>query len=202
MRALWRDEPATYHGETVSFDRVHCTPRPAAGSIPIVVGGNSAPAVERAGRTADGWFPYTVTPEELATKAVDVARAADDTGRSIDDITISVWPGSADAAREFDAAWVKQFVDVGARRQIVFRTHPERAGAETDAVRLRRHRIEQRLIILRRRGDARQSEQRARRVVGMQRQRHAERFGNGGDAREELDQMPAQHRGIDAAIQL
>src|SRR5688572_965285 len=60
MRALWRDEPATFVGETVSFEKVHCLPRPEAGTIPIVLGGNSTPAIERAARVGDGWFPYTV----------------------------------------------------------------------------------------------------------------------------------------------
>ena len=78
---------------------------------------------------------------------------------------------------------------------------PRTAGAKADAVRLRRHGIEQRLVVRGGRGDARQAEQRARRIVGMQRQRDAELLGHRRDGVEKLDEMPAQHRfGVDAAI--
>ena len=90
----------------------------------------------------------------------------------------------------------------GHRGQIVFRAHAERAGAEADAVGLRGHGIEQRLIVFRRGCNARQAEQRPRRVVRMQRQRHAEGFGDRRHAREEFAEVLAQHRGIDAAILL
>ena len=91
---------------------------------------------------------------------------------------------------------------LGHRGQIVFRAHAERAGAEADAVGLRRHGVEQRLIVFRRGGDARQAEQRPRRVVRMQRQRHAERFGDRRHAREKFAEVLSQHLGIDAAILL
>ena len=75
MRALWAGGPATYHGRYVSFERVHLTPAPTRGAVPILLGGNSAPAVRRAGRLAEGWFPYTLGPAELAERA-DLLRAA------------------------------------------------------------------------------------------------------------------------------
>jgi probable F420-dependent oxidoreductase len=57
MRALWAEDQATYHGDTVSFDRVRCLPRPVNGAIPILVGGHSEPAARRAGRIGDGYIP-------------------------------------------------------------------------------------------------------------------------------------------------
>jgi hypothetical protein len=51
--------------EHVAFDRVYSSPQPARGTVPIVLGGNSAPAVERAGRIGDGWYPYTIGPEDV-----------------------------------------------------------------------------------------------------------------------------------------
>ena len=63
MRELWRSEPASFHGEFVRFDRVYCSPRPAAGAVPIIVGGHSRAAARRAGRLGDGFFPSWFAPD-------------------------------------------------------------------------------------------------------------------------------------------
>ncbi|MBO2458209.1 LLM class F420-dependent oxidoreductase [Actinomadura violacea] len=124
MRALWSQAPASYQGEFVAFDRVHCLPRPASGKVPIVLGGNSEPAVRRAGRVADGWFPYTIAPAEFTERA-DLLRASAD-GRTVE---ITAWPGSCDPEREWDPAFVRRYVDAGATRIVLAprlsRTHPE-----------------------------------------------------------------------------
>jgi probable F420-dependent oxidoreductase len=119
MRALWADHPATYEGRTVSFRDVHLTLSPTAGTVPIILGGNSEPAVRRAGRVADGWFPYTIGPEELARGAGMLRQSAEAAGRPADDIEITVWPGSADPKRELDAAWIRSYLEAGATRIIV-----------------------------------------------------------------------------------
>ena len=109
MRALWGPGPSTFHGDTVTFDDVHLVPKPPWGRVPIVLGGNADAAVDRAGRIADGWFPFTIQPEELATKA----------RRLPGHVEISAWPGSADPVREWDPDWVRGFVDAGASRLVV-----------------------------------------------------------------------------------
>lgn len=118
MRALWTDDPATYEGRTVSFRDVHLTLRPTTGQVPIVLGGNSEPAIRRAGRLADGWFPYTIGPEELARGAQVLRESAEAAGRSAGDIEITVWPGSADPKRELDSAWLRRYLEAGATRII------------------------------------------------------------------------------------
>ena len=45
--------------------------------------------------------------------------AAEDAGRDRADITITAWPGSIDADREMEVAWVQRFVDAGATRLVV-----------------------------------------------------------------------------------
>ncbi|MCU1375218.1 MAG: class F420-dependent oxidoreductase [Actinomycetia bacterium] len=119
MRALWRDRPASYAGETVAFDRVHSLPQPTGGRVPIVLGGNSGAAVDRAGRLADGWFPYTIDAEGLAAGADRLAAAATAAGRRPEDVPITVWPGSNDPSRELDVDWVRPFVAAGATRLVV-----------------------------------------------------------------------------------
>ncbi|MFD0902977.1 LLM class F420-dependent oxidoreductase [Actinomadura sediminis] len=114
MRELWSRSPATYRGEFVSFDRVHCLPRPEAGTVPIVLGGNSEPAVRRAGRVADGWFPYTIAPGEFTERAELLRTAA--AGRTVE---ITAWPGSCDPAREADLDFVRRYVGAGAARIVI-----------------------------------------------------------------------------------
>jgi probable F420-dependent oxidoreductase len=118
MRALWADPSASYAGRYWSFTNVSCNPRPREHTVPIVLGGNSAPAVRRAGRVADGWFPYTISPDDFATQAELLRSAARDAGRDPSAIEITVWPGSYDLRAERDPTWVRRYADAGADRLI------------------------------------------------------------------------------------
>jgi probable F420-dependent oxidoreductase len=91
MRTLWRDELATFEGETVGFTEVISKPRPAAGSVPIVVGGHSRAAARRAGRTGDGYFP---AKGDLATLLGEMRKAAEGAERDPDAIEVT-WGGQA-----------------------------------------------------------------------------------------------------------
>lgn len=119
MRCLWGEGPATFHGQSVSFDAVHLLPKPTRGTVPIVLGGNSGPAVERAGRLADGWFPYTIGPEEFASAGERLRDAARRAGRDPSEVEITVWPGSFDPSMEWDLDWVSRFVGAGATRLVL-----------------------------------------------------------------------------------
>ena len=65
MRTLWRDDRSSYAGEYVRFEQVRCYPKPTQGAIPIVLGGNSARALERVARYGDGWYGFNLTLDEL-----------------------------------------------------------------------------------------------------------------------------------------
>ena len=119
MRALWADAPATYEGKYVSFSGVSAIPQPAAGSVPIVLGGYSEPAVRRAGRLGQGWFPYAVAVDEFEERADLLRATASAAGRRAEDIVITGWPGSHDPQREQDVEHVRRFVDAGASRLVI-----------------------------------------------------------------------------------
>ena len=89
MRALWAGPEAEFHGEFVDFEPATCSPRPVRGSIPILVGGDSAPAIRRAARIADGYFPGTSDPVALSGLITQLGEAAAKEGRSLDDIGVS-----------------------------------------------------------------------------------------------------------------
>ncbi|MGQ0804090.1 MAG: LLM class F420-dependent oxidoreductase [Actinomycetota bacterium] len=113
MRALWSDDPATFKGEFVSFDRCHCNPKPVQpGGIPIVVGGHSQAAARRAGRLGDGFFPGRFRPEELEPLLALMREAATGAGRDPGKIEIT-------AGGAFDVDGVKRFADLGVDRMVI-----------------------------------------------------------------------------------
>lgn len=52
-RTVWRDDPASFHGEFVSFEDMRVLPKPV-GPIPIWLGGSSSAAYRRAASKGDG----------------------------------------------------------------------------------------------------------------------------------------------------
>jgi probable F420-dependent oxidoreductase len=81
MRALWSQQPASFHGEHVDFDDCILLPAPAAGTIPVHVGGHTEVSARRAGRLGDGFFPGKGSHEELAHLFDVVRRSAEEHGR-------------------------------------------------------------------------------------------------------------------------
>lgn len=60
MRALWRDDPASYHGTQFDFGPVHAFPKPVNKRVPIFIGGVSPAAIRRTARLGDGYLPVPV----------------------------------------------------------------------------------------------------------------------------------------------
>lgn len=86
LRQLWRGEPVSYNGRYFgAFSEVSMQP-PARqpGGPPIWVGGRADAALARAGRLADGWISYVVTPETYRAGLETIAAAAEAAGRRID----------------------------------------------------------------------------------------------------------------------
>jgi probable F420-dependent oxidoreductase len=81
MRALWAPGTAQYAGEFVKFPPVHCYPKPAAGAVPIIVGGHSDAAARRAGRLGNGFFPSIGAQFDVTPLFDIVRRAAEAAGR-------------------------------------------------------------------------------------------------------------------------
>jgi probable F420-dependent oxidoreductase len=80
IRTAWRDEPASYHGPFVSFDGAVLNPRPLRGSVPILVGGESGPAMRRAAGLGDGWYGWWADGD-LAPHVAAMHAALDRAGR-------------------------------------------------------------------------------------------------------------------------
>jgi probable F420-dependent oxidoreductase len=89
MRLLWSDSRVEYHGRFVDFDEVTCAPRPPGGEIPIIVGGDTERAVNRAARLGNGYFPGSTDPETLKRLIADLREKAHAHGRDPAEIEVS-----------------------------------------------------------------------------------------------------------------
>lgn len=113
MRALWNDDPATFKGEFVAFERCHSNPKPVQpGGIPIVIGGHSQAAARRAGRLGNGFFPGRYRDEELRPLLETMRASATEAGR--DPAAIEITAGGA-----LDAGGVLRFADLGVGRVVI-----------------------------------------------------------------------------------
>ncbi|MEX2482070.1 MAG: TIGR03619 family F420-dependent LLM class oxidoreductase [Gammaproteobacteria bacterium] len=87
IRALWRDEPAEFHGEYVDFDPLWLYPKPLqVNGPPIYIGSNSDKVPARVAEYADGWMP--IYDRYIGDPLLDLRRACDDAGRDADELTV------------------------------------------------------------------------------------------------------------------
>jgi probable F420-dependent oxidoreductase len=76
-RVLWRDVPASFKSDTVSFDGIYCTPLPVQPRLPIWYGAAmNERLARRIAETGDGWYPIGLPSVEELTPHIDLARAA------------------------------------------------------------------------------------------------------------------------------
>jgi probable F420-dependent oxidoreductase len=66
LRACWRDDPVSFHGQFHTFDDIRVLPKPAH-DIPIWIGASSEAGYRRAVTLGDGFQLIGVTPEEART---------------------------------------------------------------------------------------------------------------------------------------
>ena len=91
FRRIWRDQPASFSGRLYSFQPVGVMPKPAQpGGIPILIGGDSRPAMRRAVRLGDGWQPFKLPPEVLEERLTYLREQAERHGRDLSGFTISL----------------------------------------------------------------------------------------------------------------
>lgn len=108
MRALWCDRTVTHHGTHEHVTGAGLAPLPVQRPIPVWFGAASPPALARAGRIADGWFPM-VSGQRLDDAIGIVTSAARDAGR--DPATIgmegrfALRPDHDDDPAEIAASW-------------------------------------------------------------------------------------------------
>jgi probable F420-dependent oxidoreductase len=96
FKALWTQDPASYHGEFYRFDSIRCLPHPVQKPHPpIWIGGHSKAALRRVARLGDGWHPVganpaaPLRPPEMRALLDELARLTEAEGRDPSKLTIS-----------------------------------------------------------------------------------------------------------------
>jgi len=90
-RRLWRDPVISHRGDTWSFDEICFEPKPTRpGGPPILVGGESAPALRRAARLGDGWIAMEHTLESVREPLDRLRAALDAAGRPHAEVPVTV----------------------------------------------------------------------------------------------------------------
>jgi probable F420-dependent oxidoreductase len=105
FKALWTREDPEYHGKFVDFSEITFEPKPVQKPHPpILIGGESIPAMRRTVRLADGWLPIghnaTVpldTEGRLRSRLGKLHRMAEEAGRDPASISLTyfvLWWGT------------------------------------------------------------------------------------------------------------
>jgi probable F420-dependent oxidoreductase len=90
MRALWTAEGDTveFKGEFSTLPPMDPDPRPIQRPIPILIGGHSDVALDRAARLGDGWIAAGMGPERLEEHLGKLRAACERHGRRVEDLMI------------------------------------------------------------------------------------------------------------------
>ncbi len=123
MRALWSGEKTTFDGEFFRFENCISLPRPASGTIPVIVGGHSPAAAKRAGRIGDGFFPGSASATEIGELIAQVRQSAEEHGRDPDSIEMIAGAG-APPGPKLDAR-VEELAAIGVTHAIVPTFRPD-----------------------------------------------------------------------------
>ena len=111
MRRLWTEQTVTFGGKHHRVTGAGLAPMPVQRPIPVWVGAASRPALERAGRLADGWFPMETSPGAKLDESRDtVTRAAIAAGRDPSTIGMEgrvAWQGDAQRVVDELAQWAQ-----------------------------------------------------------------------------------------------
>jgi probable F420-dependent oxidoreductase len=112
LRAIWTapGRHVEFHGEFWDFPPMDPEPRPAQTTIPILIGGHSEPAIDRAARLGDGWIAAGVSPGRLAELLPTLRERADHYGRDVGTIPVYCRGGQGatthEELRQFEALGV------------------------------------------------------------------------------------------------
>jgi probable F420-dependent oxidoreductase len=117
MRTLWADEKASEHNHHVSYDNCISRPAPVNGTVPIVIGGHTPPAIRRAGRLGDGFFPVGNNVDDVGPAIELMRRSAEAAGRDPDSIEITAGAFIPDADELFRR--VEAFQQLGVARVVI-----------------------------------------------------------------------------------
>ena len=129
MRTLWRDDVASFDGETVRFEQVRSYPKPVRGRrVPVFLGGNSDRALARVAAYGDGWYGFNLGRDEVTGRLDVLADRCRQEGRDPASVEVAV------SLRDGTPGDVGLLADRGVSELVVVESPPEDASAVPDWV--------------------------------------------------------------------
>ena len=108
-RRLWTEDTVSHDGPHFPFAEVAFEPKPVQRPIPILIGGESAPALRRAARLGDGWIGMTHTPDSAAAQVAVIRAHRVEAGRPDGPFEVTV--GGECTSESDGAAWEAAGID-------------------------------------------------------------------------------------------
>lgn len=116
MHTLWTDPVSEFHGEFYDLPACRQYPKPVQlPHPPVHFGGESDGALRRVAELGQGWYGFSVDPDDFPERLSTLERFLGAHGRTRDDITISVSP----YLRGIDADTAKRYEDLGVDQLIL-----------------------------------------------------------------------------------
>lgn len=112
LRTLLRDDDASFAGDIVRFEGVYIRPRCRPEGAPVLVGGESDAALQRAARMGDGWIAFRLAVDEAAARIARLRALTAAAGRDPDRlrIVVGIFPHTQrDDLKRYRAAGVTDF---------------------------------------------------------------------------------------------
>ena len=116
IREIWTKESAEFHGEMVRFDPIWCHPKPVQKpGPPVILGGTSTHAMDRAIDYGDGWMPIDggMGPDALGPMLAEFDRRLAARGRDRASMTLTIF-GAPQRAET-----LSRYRDVGVDRAVL-----------------------------------------------------------------------------------
>jgi alkanesulfonate monooxygenase SsuD/methylene tetrahydromethanopterin reductase-like flavin-dependent oxidoreductase (luciferase family) len=116
MKSLWQDEVSEHRGELYDLPPCRMYPKPVQQPHPpIHFGGESDAALKRVADVGQGWYGFSIGPEETAERLKHLDGLLKARGRKREEIEVSISPYMKPA----DLDLVKGYAEVGVNQVIV-----------------------------------------------------------------------------------
>lgn len=103
VRRLWSGEIVNHEGRFFELNDAFLQINPVEGRVPIYFGANSERTLRLTGKLADGWLSIPLSPKLFEERLRVVRRAAENAGRSIENVDAGVYLYTAVAEEADDA---------------------------------------------------------------------------------------------------
>lgn len=132
IRELWTSEAPSFDGRFTKFSGIQSRPFPVQDPHPpILVGGNSPPALRRAVSQGDGWYGFFMDVDAATAMVSALEETAKSTERpeSLGRLTISITPPGP-----IDGDTAKRYEDAGVDRLVLMRGFGDMGASRGQAV--------------------------------------------------------------------